>query len=133
MLKKVLKWSGISVLVLVIVLAAVPFLFKDKIKGKILETINKNVNAKVGLEDVSLNLFKSFPKANVTLDKMSVINRAPFEGDTLVYSDKINLKMSMMELFNGEKEPMKIESISTENTKLNILFNKDGVGNYDIA
>jgi hypothetical protein len=133
MLKKVLKWSGISVLLLVIVLAAVPFLFKDKIKGKILETINKNVNAKVGLEDVSLNLFKSFPKANVTLDKMSVINRAPFEGDTLVYSDKINLKMSMMELFNGEDEPMKIESISTENTKLNILFNKDGVGNYDIA
>jgi len=41
--------------------------------------------------------------------------------------------MSMMELFNGENEPMKIESISTENTKLNILFNKDGVGNYDIA
>jgi hypothetical protein len=133
MLKKVLKWSGISVLLLVIVLAAVPFLFKDKIKAKILTTINENVNAKVALEDVSLNLFKSFPKANVTLDKMSVINNAPFAGDTLVYSDKINLKMSMMELFNGENEPMKIESISTENTKLNILFNKDGIGNYDIA
>lgn len=133
MLKKVLKWSGISVLLLVIVLAAVPFLFKDKIKAKILTTINENVNAKVALEDVSLNLFKSFPQANVTLDKMSVINNAPFAGDTLVYSDKINLKMSMMELFNGENEPMKIESISTENTKLNILFNKDGIGNYDIA
>ena len=133
MLKKVLKWSGISVLLLVIVLAAVPFLFKDKIKAKILTTINENVNAKVALEDVSLNLFKSFPNANVSLDKISVINKAPFEGDTLVYSDKINLKMSMMELVNGEDEPMKIESISTENTKLNILFNKDGIGNYDIA
>ncbi len=133
MLKKVLKWSGISLLLLVVVLAAVPFLFKDKIKEKIVATINKSVNAKVGLEDVSLNLFKSFPNANVTLDKMSVINKAPFEGDTLVYSDKINLKMSMMELFNGENDPMKIESISTENTKLNILFNKDGIGNYDIA
>ena len=106
MLKKVLKWSGISVLLLVIVLAAVPFLFKDKIKAKILTTINENVNAKVALEDVSLNLFKSFPNANVTLDKMSVINKAPFEGDTLVYSDKINLKMSMMKMCNGENEPM---------------------------
>lgn len=133
MLKKVLKWSGITLLSLIIVLAAVPFLFKDKIKAKVLASINENVNAKVALEDVSLNLFKSFPNANVTLDKMSVINKAPFEGDTLVYSDKISLKMSMMELFNGENEPMKIESISTENTKLNILFNKDGVGNYDIA
>lgn len=133
MLKKILKWSGITLLTLVIVLAAVPFLFKEKIKAKILSSINENINAKVALEDVSLNLFKSFPNANVTLDKMSVINKAPFAGDTLLYSDKINLKMSMMELFNGEDEPMKIESISTENTKLNILFNKDGIGNYDIA
>jgi uncharacterized protein involved in outer membrane biogenesis len=103
MLKKVLKWSGISLLTVVIALALLPFLFKDKIKSKIIESINKNVNATVALEDVSLNLFKSFPKATVTLDKMSVINKAPFQGDTLVYSEKIDLKMSMMELFNGEK------------------------------
>lgn len=133
MLKKVLKWSGISLLIVVIALALLPFLFKDKIKSKIIESINKNVNATVALEDVSLNLFKSFPKATVTLDKMSVINKAPFQGDTLVYSEKIDLKMSMMELFNGEKEPMTIQSIGTENTKINILFNKDGIGNYDIA
>jgi hypothetical protein len=133
MLKKVLKWSGISLLTVVIAIALLPFLFKDKIKSKIIESINKNVNATVALEDVSLNLFKSFPKATVTLDKMSVINKVPFQGDTLVYSEKIDLKMSIMELFNGEKEPMTIQSIGTENTKINILFNKDGIGNYDIA
>ncbi len=133
MLKKVLKWSGISLLIVVLALALLPFLFKDKIKSKIIESINKNVNATVALEEVSLNLFKSFPKATVTLDKMSVINKAPFQGDTLVYSEKIDLKMSMMELFNGEKEPMIIQSIGTENTKINILFNKYGIGNYDIA
>jgi hypothetical protein len=133
MLKKVLKWSGISLLTFVLALALLPFLFKDKIKSKIIESINKNVNATVALEEVSLNLFKSFPKATVTLDKMSVINKAPFQGDTLVYSEKIDLKMSMMELFNGEKEPMIIQSIGTENTKINILFNKYGIGNYDIA
>lgn len=133
MLKKVLKWSGISLLIVVLALALLPFLFKDKIKSKIIESINKNVNATVALEEVSLNLFKSFPKATVTLNKMSVINKAPFQGDTLVYSEKIDLKMSMMELFNGEKEPMTIQSIGTENTKINILFNKYGIGNYDIA
>jgi hypothetical protein len=133
MLKKALKWSGISLLTIVIALALLPFLYKDKIKSKIIESINKNVNATVALEDVSLNLFKSFPKATVTLDKISVINKAPFQGDTLVYSEKIDLKMSIMELFNGEKEPMTIQSIGTENTKINILFNKDGIGNYDIA
>ena len=101
MLKKVLKWSGISMLILLISLALLPFLFKDKIKSKIIESINKNVNATVALEDVRLNLFKSFPRATVTLDKISVINKAPFQGDTLVYSEKIDLKMSMTELFNS--------------------------------
>ena len=42
MLKKVLKWSGISLLTVVLVLAILPFLFKDKIKSKIIESINKN-------------------------------------------------------------------------------------------
>lgn len=131
--KKILKWSGISLLSIVVVLAAIPFVFKDKIKEKVLESINKNVDATVKLDDVSLSLLKGFPKATVTLENLSIINKAPFAGKTLVSSENITLKMSVIELFNGEKEPMKIESISTENTVLNIIFNKEGIGNYDIA
>lgn len=131
--KKILKWTGISILSIIIVLAAVPFLFKEQIKNKVLESINKNVDAIVSIEDVNLSLLKSFPKANVSIEKLSIVNKAPFAGKTLVSSENISLKMSIMELFNGANEPMKIESISTENTILNIIFNKDGVGNYDIA
>lgn len=131
--KKILKWTGISILGIVIVLAAIPFVFKDKIKDKVLESINNQVDATVKLEDVSLSLLKGFPKATVTLENLSIINKAPFTGKTLVSSENITLKMSIMELFNGEKEPMNIESISTENTILNIIFNKDGIGNFDIA
>ena len=93
----------------------------------------KNVDAIVSIEDVNLSLLKSFPKANVTIEKLSIVNKAPFAGKTLVASDNISLKMSVMELFNSENEPMKIESIATENTVLNIIFNKEGLGNYDIA
>lgn len=133
MLKKILKWSGISLGVLLLVLLIAPFLFKDTIKKKIMETINNSVEAKVAVEDVDLSLLSSFPKASVSLKKLSIINKAPFEGDTLVYSENIALKMGMSQLFNGDTEPMKIESIETENTKLNIIFNKDGKGNFDIA
>jgi AsmA-like C-terminal region len=133
MLKKVLKYTGITLLVAIIALFTAPFLFKDQIKAKILQTINKNVNANVALQDVNLSLFKSFPKANVGLEKLVIINKAPFAGDTLINAENIALKMSVTQLFNNDNEPMEIESFSTENTKLNIIFNKDGVGNYDIA
>jgi len=133
MVKKVLKWTGIVLLVIIIALAAAPFLFKGKIKELVLKTINEKVDANVAFEDVSLSLFRSFPKANVTIEKLSVVNKAPFAGDTLVYMEEIDLDMSIKELFKGEGEPMNIEYIGTKNGVVNILFNKDGVGNFDIA
>jgi uncharacterized protein involved in outer membrane biogenesis len=133
MLKKVLKWTGIVLLVIIVLLFAAPFLFKDKIKAMVAEAINEQVDAKVAFEDVDLSLFSNFPNANVTVDKLSIINKAPFEGDTLVYMGELNLKMSIKELFKGDGEAMNIESLSTKDGVVNILFNKDGVGNFDIA
>lgn len=133
MLKKILKGIGIFLLVVIIVLAAAPFLFKDKIQQLVLKSINEKVDAKVAFDDVHLSLFKSFPRANVTIDKLAIINKAPFEGDTLLYSGEVNLKMSIKELFKSEGEPMNIESFSSTNGVVNILFDKNGVGNFDIA
>jgi len=133
MVKKILKWTGIILLVLIIALAAAPFLFKNKIKEMVAKAINEQVDATVAFEDVSLSLFSSFPKASVTVDKLSIINKAPFAGDTLVYMGQLNLDMSIKELFKGEGEPMNVESFSTKDGVINILFNKDGVGNFDIA
>jgi hypothetical protein len=133
MLKKILKITGITLLVLIIGLIAAPFIFKDKIKEMIAKTLNESVDAKIAFEDVDLSFLKSFPQANVTIDKLSIINKAPFEGDTLFYSGETNLKMSIKELFKDATETINLKSISTENAVVNIIFNKDGLGNYDIA
>jgi hypothetical protein len=133
MKKKIFIGVGVFLLVTVAALAAIPVFFKDQIKAKIQQSINDNLNAKVSFEDAGLSLFKNFPNANVSIEKLVVINKAPFEGDTLVAFDELNLQMSVTELFKGEKEPMTLEAISVENGLANILFNKDGVGNFDIA
>ena len=133
MLKKVLKSLGIFLLVAIIALAAAPFLFKDKIKEMIAKTLNENVNANIAFEDVDLSLFKSFPQAHVTIDKLSIINKTPFAGDTLLYAGETNVTMSVKELFKGEEETMSLDSFSAVDGIVNIIFNKDGVGNFDIA
>lgn len=120
-------------MVTIIALAAAPFLFKDKIKEMIAKTLNENVNANIAFEDVDLSLFKSFPQAHVTIDKLSIINKAPFAGDTLLYAGETNVTMSVKELFKGEGETMSLESFSAVDGIVNIIFNKDGVGNFDIA
>ncbi len=133
MIKKILKIVGLVLLLFIVAAFAIPYLFEDEIKAKITKAINESVDAKVTFEDADLSLFKSFPKANVTIDKLSIINKAPFEGDTLVAFDQLNLKMSVMELFNADNEPMNIDGLSSKNGLINIIFNKDGVGNFDIA
>ena len=133
MLKKILKITGIVLLVLIIALISIPFIFKDKIQQMVVTSINQNLDATVAFEDVDLSLLKSFPKANVTINKLSIINKAPFAGDTLLYSGVVNLKMSVKELFKGEGEAMNIESFFSKDAKVNILFDKNGIGNFDIA
>lgn len=132
-LKKVLKWSGITLAILVIILAVTPYLFKDKIQSMIANTINDSVNATVTFDNVGLSLFSNFPKASLTIDKIAVRNHVPFKGDTLFYADKINLKMSIGEIFKDASETLDINSVSVINSNLNIHTNKDGVGNFDIA
>jgi len=133
MLKKILKIVGIVLLLVVISAFAIPYFFKDQIKAKILTAINEKVDAKVAFADADLSLFRNFPNASVTVEKLSIINKAPFEGDTLVAFEELNLKMSIKELFKGDNEPMNIDGVSSKNGLINIIFNKDGIGNYDIA
>jgi AsmA-like C-terminal region len=133
MTKKILITIGIVFILLIGTLFAAPFLFKDQIKAKISKAINEKVDAKVSFAEADLSLFKNFPNANVTIQKLVIINKAPFEGDTLVSLGELNLKMSIKELFKGKEETMNIDGISSKNGLINVIFNKDGLGNYDIA
>ena len=133
MLKKILKITAIVLVVLIATLFAIPYFFKDQIKAKIADAINESVDAKVSFADADLSLFKNFPNATVGIEKLVIINKAPFEGDTLVSLGELNLKMSIKELFKGKEEALNIQGISSTNGLINIIFNKDGVGNFDIA
>lgn len=133
MLKKIVKITGVLVLLVIGSLFAIPYFFKDQIKAKIKDAINEKVDATVTFTDADLSLFKNFPNANVTVDQLVIINKAPFAGDTLISLGELNLKMSIKELFKGKDETMEIQGITSKNGVINITFNKDGIANYDIA
>ena len=133
MKKKIFIGLGILVTLILGALISIPLFFKDTIKDKIQQAINDNLNAKVSFADADLSLIKNFPKASVTIDKLVIINQAPFQGDTLVAFEELNLKMAITELWKDKSKPMSLEAISVKNAKANILFNKDGKGNFDIV
>ncbi|MCM4155260.1 AsmA family protein [Gramella sp. AN32] len=132
-MKKALKIFGFVVLTLVILLAAAPYIFESQLKDLLRKTINDNVNAKVEFSDINLSMFRSFPQATLVIDDLSVVNNAPFAGDTLAKSKEVVLEMSIKELFKGSSEPKKIDELKLNDAFINIKIDSLGRANYDIA
>ncbi len=132
-MKRALKIIGFILLVLVILLIAAPFVFESQLKDMVRKTINDNVNATVEFSDLDLSLFRSFPQATLVLSDVSVINHAPFQGDTLAMGEEVLLEMSIKELFKGSDEPKRVDELRLNNAYVNIKVDSLGNNNYDIA
>ena len=130
-MKKVLKIVGIVILLLVVLIILAPILFKGPIEKAVKNSINKSVNAKVEWEELDLSLFSSFPDAELKLKNLSVINKAPFEGDTLATSEELGLSLGIPQLFKGG--PYSINELDLNNAYINIKVDSLGNANYDIA
>lgn len=130
---KIVKWLFITLGVLLLLLFVTPFLFKGKIETLITQTVNKNINAKVAFEETNLSFFRNFPSASVTVNTISIANKEPFENDTLFAAEAVNITMSITELFKSNNEAKQLKSIAINNGFVNIIFNENGKGNYDIA
>jgi len=132
MKKKILRIFGILFLLIIGVLIAAPFFLEAKIGDIIKNNVNKNVNATLDFSDADLSLFSSFPKAAVRLDNVSLINKAPFEGDTLFSAKEVSLTMGIKQLFNGQNEPISITSLNLDNALVNVKVDANENANYDI-
>lgn len=120
-------------MVILVILIAVPFFLEGKIGDIIKNNVNKNVNATFDFEDADLSLIASFPNAEVSLEGVTLINKAPFEGDTLFAANEVALKMGIGELFKGQDDPIGIRSLVIDGAKLNITVDEEENASYDVA
>ncbi|AZJ33179.1 AsmA-like C-terminal region [Tenacibaculum mesophilum] len=132
-MKKIYKILLGIIVFFFILLISTPLLFQDKVMNLVKTTINNNVNAKVDFSDSSLSLLRNFPNASVQLSNLTVINNTPFEGDTLVYAKEVNLALKLTELFKASSEQLNIKSFTIDDALVNVLVDKKGNANYDIA
>jgi len=130
-MKKVLKISGIVVLFIILLMAVLPFIFKDKIMAKVKSEANKNLNATLNFTDLSLSLFTNFPQLSITLDDLSLANAAPFKGDTLISAKSFRITTDIMSIINGGE--IKVNSVIIDKARVQAKVLKDGKANWDIT
>ncbi len=133
-MKKAFKIIGISLLIIILLLVAVPFLFQNQIKDMVKQAINDNLNAKVEFSDVSLSLIRSFPKAHVSIADLHITNLEPFKDETLTSVKHIAFTIPINGLFKkADDDPIAINTITIDEALLTLKTDKFGHANYDIT
>ncbi len=136
-MNKALKWILIvfgSVVVLFLAAALIiPIAFKDDIKAAIDKELAKSVNADVhfDIDNFDLSLFRHFPNITAEMKDLGVFNRAPFEGDILFATEKLEVEVNLKDILFGDK--LRLKGITLMRPVINVKVLKDGRANYDIA
>ncbi len=129
-MKKFLKISGITFLIILALLIILPYAFKGKIIEIAKSELNKKLNAKVDFSDLSLSFIKNFPSAYIGLENLSVVGVSTFEGDTLVAFKSFGLKVDLMSVLKMKN--IKVKSIYVDRPIVNALVLKNGKANWSI-
>lgn len=131
MIKKILKIVLISLLVLIGVAFAVPYLFKSQIIAKVKKEINAKLNARVDFKEVNISFFRHFPRVAVGLDELYITGTGVFAADTLLAAKQIDAAVNIMSVINGSN--MTIYSVFVESPRIHAIVTKDSLVNWDIV
>jgi len=130
-LRKVLKWTGITFLALLIMLIITPFLFKDQIEKLVLEEVNKNLNAKLTIGELDLTFISTFPNMTIQLTDTKLVGTGKFKA--LVRADIKEFTANVGFSSVGSGDQVEIDEIHLEEPTFDVRILSDGTANYDIV
>jgi len=120
---------GIILLILVL-LFTVPLIFKEQIRTKVEQVINRSVNATVKFDDYKLGFFRNFPNLTFSINGVSVVGIDKFENDTLAGFRSFNLVFNLSSILGNSG--YEVKTIVIDRAMVNAIVLKDGTANWDI-
>lgn len=130
MKRKIIIIAGIVVLILATI-AALPFLYKDKLLAKVKTTLNNQVNAKIDFTGFSLSVFSHFPKVEMEIRGLSLVGINEFANDTIFSAGSVSTDISIAEMISGKG--LELKSLIIDNPKILLISDKSGKVNWDIT
>lgn len=131
LLRRILKWTGISFLILIILLIITPIIFKNQIKELVIEEVNKNLNAKLSLGEFDLTFISTFPNMTIVLNDTKLVGLGKFKGVELANIKKFKAQVGFWSVVSGDQ--VEIDEIHLEEPTFDVRILSDGLANYDIV
>ncbi|MBR5893370.1 MAG: AsmA family protein [Bacteroidaceae bacterium] len=129
-MKKLLKVVVTIIVAIMLVLVAVPYLFKDKIEEIIKQEGNKMLNAEFDFGNLGISLFRNFPLASLTLEDFYLKGVGQFGSDTLVAANEVTAAVNVMSLFGDEG--FDIKNVLLDGVSVKAIVMPDSSVNWDV-
>ena len=132
---RILAWAGGLIALLLVLLLALPLLFRGTIERRLKTAINDGVNARVDWRDLGISLFRNFPNLTVTLDDLTTVGVDKFQGDTLAAVRHLRVVLDLASVLGNVTggRPIVVRAVELERPRLRLLALEDGTANWDIA
>lgn len=130
LLFRILKYTGIGIFSLLLLLFLLPYVFPKTIARSVQAWINNNINGSISCSRISLSFYNHFPSLTLTLHDFSLKGSPPFPDDTLVAADEIAFGVNLRSVFF--EQTVKIDQIFLDNALLNVQADSAGNANYNI-
>lgn len=127
---KILKWTGIAVGSILLLMFIIPALFPGTISEQVKIFANKHLAGKLDYKKSHLTFFRHFPSLTVSVDDFLLKGSRPFQNDTLLSAREVAVGINLKSLiFNGQ---VKIDEIYVTDAYANVFVNSKGEANYNV-
>jgi uncharacterized protein involved in outer membrane biogenesis len=130
-MKRTLVIIGSIVALLIVMMIAIPVIFKGKIAATAKRMANEAVNARVDFSNVEISLFKSFPQLNISLRNLSVTGTGDFDNYRLLQADAFSTSVNISSIWKSDG--LTVSEINVDKPVIHLKVNKSGKSNWDIA
>jgi hypothetical protein len=130
-IRRLFKWTGITLLFLIIAIILIPILFKDQIKELVLKEVSKSLKADVTIKDFDLTFLSTFPNVTIQLYDTKVTGRTEFKGVELANIKTIEAHVGLWDVIGGDE--IEIDEVHISDAKFDVRVDPEGKANYDIV
>ena len=129
-MKKLLRITGISILILLLLALLIPVVFRKQIQSLVRKEINRQLNAQVDFRDVKLSLFRHFPDITISVHDLRIVGRDAYAGDTLLSVPSLDITAGLFSVIRGKD--IRVNGLYATRPKIHLQVSEDGLASWDI-
>ena len=127
---KTLKWVGIFIAFILLLMFIIPLLLPETISEQVKIFTNKHMAGELEYKKMHLTFFRHFPALTVSFDNLLLKGSKPFQQDTLLSAKEVSVGINLINMiFDGE---VKIGALYVNDADANVYVNSKGQANYNV-